>query len=679
MSKPKRKYTKKSSYWDNLSKRTKVDLGSDSDSIEPVMCGDNYYVSNSSVKGVKNIPQGTSVASSVSDALRAGGTSSTGTRFNRAGSGSKKEKYKNISEGMLPYDVSIEGIDVRESIELCQKAYANIPIFRNAVDVMSEFSNSDIYLEGGSESARSFIEKWLEKINLWKLKDQYFREYYRSGNIFLYRIDGKFKKEDISKFNKIYGNSKFLDPGKIPLKYILLNPYDIVSTRSTSFEGGVYKKLLSEYELERLRTPKTPEDEEIFNALDERTQNLIKQGGFATKGLSVNLDEERLIYSFYKKQDYEPFAIPFGYPVLDDLNWKIELKKIDQAISRTIENVVLLITMGAEPDKGGINPHSLSAMQCLFQNESVGRVLVSDYTTKADFIIPDINKILGPNKYEIVNQDIREGLQNIIVGKENYSSTQIKAQIFLERLKEARNAFLNDFLMPQVKIVCQALGFRKYPTVKFQEVDIKDEIQFQRVITRLLEIGIISPEQGISAIRTGLFPHPDTMSDAQRKYAEDREEGMYNPLIGGVPTIEPAGAEENRELKESKTKNPTATQKTPNQAGRPTGATAEELYSRKDLQSIIYKIEKLRASATKEVKDKFSVKRLNKNQIKIVDSLVEAIVTSTEKDSWEKELKACIKNNEKMANLETLKEVLDIGADHQLPDYPSAILFHSKK
>ena len=106
------------------------------------MCGDNYYVSNSSVKGVKNITQANSVASSVSDALRSGGTSSTGTRFKRAGSGSKKEKYKNISEGMLPYDVSVEGIDVRESIELCQKAYANIPIFRNAVDVMSEFSNS---------------------------------------------------------------------------------------------------------------------------------------------------------------------------------------------------------------------------------------------------------------------------------------------------------------------------------------------------------------------------------------------------------------------------------------------------------------------------------------------------------------------------------------------------------
>ena len=279
---------------------------------------------------------------------------------------------------------------------------------------------------------------------------------------------------------------------------MLLNPYDIISTRSTSFENGVYKKILSEYELERLRNPKTEEDQQVFESLAPEVKEKIKQGSYYTNGLTIDLDPDKLVYSFYKKQDYEPFAIPFGYPVLDDLNWKIELKKIDQAISRTIENVVLLITMGAEPDKGGINPHSLNAMQTLFQNESVGRVLVSDYTTKADFIIPDVNKILGPQKYEIVNQDIREGLQNIIVGKENYSSTQIKAQIFLERLKEARNSFINDFMMPQVKTLCRSMGFRKYPTVKFQEVDIKDEIQFQRVITRLLEIGVISPEQGMS-------------------------------------------------------------------------------------------------------------------------------------------------------------------------------------
>jgi len=658
MSKKKRKYVKKSSYWNNLSKG-KAATASTEINIEPALCGENYYVSGSEIKA----------SCSVSDALRSGNSSSTGRRINRAAVSGTSAKYKNIAEGMLPYTITADGVDSREAIELCQKAYANVPIFRNAIDVMSEFSNSEIYLEGGSENTNKFIYKWFEKINLWKLKDQYFREYYRSGNIFLYRIDGTFNKDDFNKLNKIYG-SEYLNPGKIPVRYILLNPYDIISTRSTSFADGVYKKILSEYELERLRNPKNEEDKQILESLPPEVRENIKKGGFAMDGLNVDLDPDRLLYSFYKKQDYEPFAVPFGFPVLDDINWKIELKKIDQAISRTIENVVLLITMGAEPDKGGINPQNLNAMQCLFQNESVGRVLVSDYTTKADFIIPDINKILGPQKYEIVNQDIREGLQNIIVGKENYSSTQIKAQIFLERLKEARNAFLNDFLMPQVKLVCKALGFRKYPTVKFQEVDIKDEIQFQRVITRLLEIGVISPEQGMDSIRTGIFPHSSTLKVAQEGYVEDREKGMYNPLIGGVPLIEPPGSDVPNE----------APTKTPaKQNGRPTGATANENYSRKDLQSIIAKIEKARKDGSEILKKEYKVKRLNENQNNILDKLIESVIISSEQNDWVDKIKACVKDPEIIDQLKVIESISEISSNHQLPEYPAAILYHSKK
>ena len=672
-SKKKRKYTKKSPYWNNLSKSSSEENVEIIKNHEPVICGNSYYDFSSQA------------SCGVGPEVRSTGDSSTGRRSNVSHSSPKANKYFNIQSSSLPYKTNSSGVDSRESIELCQKAYANIPIFRNAVDVMSEFSNSEIYLEGGSESARNFIYKWFEKINLWKLKDQFFREYYRSGNIFLYRIDGSFSTDDFKNLNKIYGSS--LSPGKIPIRYILLNPYDIVSTSATSFNKGIYKKILSQYELERLRNPKTDEDKQLFEALTPESKEAVNKGTFSLSGLKVELDPDRLVYSFYKKQDYEPFAIPFGFPVLDDLNWKIELKKIDQAISRTIENVVLLITMGAEPDKGGINPNSLTAMQCLFQNESVGRVLVSDYTTNADFVIADINKILGPNKYEIVNQDIREGLQNIIVGKENYSSTQIKAQIFLERLQEARNCFINDFMMPQVKMVCKSLGFRKYPTVKFQEVDIKDEVQFQRVITRLLEIGVIAPEQGVEAIRTGLFPHPDSLKEAQEKYTDERADGLYNPLVGGVPAVEPPGSEEDRDLREKqieknsqKVSAPNTNQKkTPNEAGRPTGATAKELYSRKNIQSTVYDIEKLRALASKGIKEKFSVKKLNKEQSNIVDRLIESIVVSEEKNNWDNTLQACIKDSENMMNLETINKILNISTEHQLPDYPSAILYHSKK
>ena len=72
--------------------------------------------------------------------------------------------------------------------------------------------------------------------------------------------------------------------------------------------------------------------------------------------------------------------------------------------------------------------------------------MVADYTTKAEFVLPDISKVIGPEKYQIVNDDIRQGLQNVIVGDEKFKNTQVKAEIFLERLKEARQAFLHNFL-----------------------------------------------------------------------------------------------------------------------------------------------------------------------------------------------------------------------------------------
>ena len=65
---------------------------------------------------------------------------------------------------------------------------------------------------------------------------------------------------------------------------------------------------------------------------------------------------------------------------------------------------------------------------------------------KAEFIIPDIQKVIGPSKYEVVNQDIKEGLQNIILSQEKFASTEVKAQMFLQRLNEAIESFLNDFL-----------------------------------------------------------------------------------------------------------------------------------------------------------------------------------------------------------------------------------------
>tara|TARA_B110000495_G_scaffold133909_1_gene117129 strand:- start:471 stop:2477 length:2007 start_codon:yes stop_codon:yes gene_type:complete len=665
----KRKYTKKSEYWSKFNQggsdkplSEMVDHFQNKGSWEPMSCGESYYVSTSSSANCRR-------SSSTSDP-------STEHRDRFTSKGPKPDRFSNIRSGLLPFEHSSDGISVRDSIELCQKAYANVAIFRNSIDIMSEFANSELYLEGGTASSRAFVEKWFEKINMWNLKDQYFREYYRSGNIFLYRVDGKFNSEDFKQYKTVYGRES-LKPGDVPVKYILLNPYDIIHERSAAFDHGKYRKILSDYDLERLKNPKTERDQEIFSALDPETKNKIKSGRFLPDGLSVKLDPYKLCYSFYKKQDYEAFAVPFGYSVLDDINWKLELKKIDQAISRTIENVILLITMGTKEEDGGVNPQNINAMQQLFANESVGRVLVADYTTKADFVIPDLKKVIGPEKYEVVNKDIKEGLQNIIVGDERHSNTQVKTEMFLERLKEARNAFLNDFLQPQIKMVCKNLGFRKFPIAKFQEIDIKDEVQLQRVATRLLELGILTPEQGINAIKTGVYPNPQDLASPQEGYSDEREKGFWNPLVGGVPSISPPDSGEVSEAPEQGGP--------PSQPGRPGGTSdipqqnQRASYSQASIKEVVLGAEKLRSFVVENLKKKQKIKRLNKTHNKLIDSLCENVIISSDREAWEDCAASCIEDFDKISGLSVITKVYDISADHDLGLYPSAILYHSEK
>ena len=682
-----RKYTKKSEYWNKFDKNEQPIeeiISASMVDTAPVLAGETFYTEASYDRNVEQITD----------------TASNGRVYKRTPNKKKCGKFKNIEECNLPYSYKDTYITPRKSILLCQKAYANIPIFRNAVDVMSEFANSDIFLEGGSEKSKKFITRWLDKIQSWKIKDQYFREFYRSGNIFVYKIDGNFSTEEMIKLNKVYGSDiSVAADNKIPLKYIFLNPYDFVATRATTFseKNGAYKKILSEYDIERLKSPKNTYDQEVYDALPDEVKEKIAKTSYNLDGISVDLDPDKLIYSFYKKQDYEPFAVPFGFPVLDDINWKMELKKVDQAISRTVENVILLITMGNEPDKGGINPNNLKAMQSLFMNESVGRALIADYTTKADFVIPDLNKVLGPNKYQIVNEDIRDGLQNIIVGKENYSSTQVKAQIFLERLKEARHSFLNDFLQPQIKQVCKSVGLKNYPTAKFVEIDIKDEVQLQRVASRLIEMGIITPEQGMTAIKKGIYPNPEELPAAQEKLVEERKQGFYTPLAASQPIL----AEEDQQMKEeqheaqidqieqqikTQKQQPATSPQVPNEQGRPAGTktktsvtATDELYSRKEIQEVVYATEELRKDAQAIVKKHYNKKRMSAAHKELVGNLVESVILSSPIEEWSNTVEACIKDINKIEKLNIMPEILDMSEEHGLEQYPSALLYHSDK
>ena len=644
-------------------------------------------------------------------------TTATRTRSNKSSRINQLHRFENIDKGVVPFNYSTTGygnktshIDIRDTVMLCQKAYYNFAVFRNAIDMMSEFSCSDVYLTGGSKKSRDFFRALFDKINVWSLQDKFFREYYRSGNVFVYRFDSKIRKSDLNKMTQTFGLAAANQKYVIPLRYTILNPADIQTGGNISFNASVYYKVMNGYELSRLRNPQTDEDKEVLKSLPEETREQIAKKGNTTVVMPLN--KEKICAVFYKKQDYEPLAVPMGYPVLDDINYKAEMKKMDMAVSRTMQQTILLVTMGTDPDKGVVNQNNLSAMQNLFTNESVGRVLIADYTTKAQFVIPEIGNILDPKKYQVVDRDIAMGLTAMVTGSdEKFANQSIKVEMFISRLKQARQAFLNQFLMPEIKRISKSLGFKNYPKVNFHKLSLRDDPTLSRIYARFVEMGILTPEEGMQAIENGRLPLPEDSIESQEDLKSLKEKGLYEPLVGGPYTQKEMQGEqmdtqvkmqekslEQKENEPPKQAPPAA--KPSNETGRPAGTDAPQTTKKvtpigakytkegkkyKEYNFLLSKVkdsfiaaDKLNKRVETSLKRKHKIKELDEQQKAIAFDITKVIVANEEPENWTKKVKEYVANPVD-TNPDRIEQIQSLAAEHQVDDYLASILYLSKK
>jgi len=605
---------------------------------------------------------------------------STTTRRNRAGSIERTDRYKNIDDGVIPFKYNgtysdTSSLDVRDVVMLCQKAYYNFSVFRNVIDLMTEFSVSNIFYRGGNKKSRDFFEALFNKINLWDLQDKFYREYYRSGNVFIYKFETELNDQEISKITQVFGGNQILaKKNQIPARYTILNPADIQLVSRLSFSTGQYYKVLSDYELDTLKKPRSEEDKEVYDSFPQEIKDQIKQKGSSL--VRLPLEKHKMVAVFYKKQDYEPFAIPMGFPVLEDINYKQELKKMDMAISRTMQQAILLITMGAKEEDGGVNQKAMAAMQELFKNESIGRVLIADYTTKADFVIPKISELLDPKKYEVIDRDINMGLNNILVGGEKFANQASKVEVFLGRLRQGRQAFINNFLFQEIKKIAKSLGFKNFPIPYYEDFDLKDDSNARRIYTRLIELGILTPEEGLTAIETGRLPDKESSLNSQKELVEYRDQGFYQPLIGGAKSAEPTGSAKSAgPVKSTEVGRPVGTDNIKQSTKKisPIGAS----YSCAKVRDNLLIYGKVIVEVESQLKKKFKLKKLNPIQSESAEEIARTIILNEEKVNWFSSVAKYVENPIDN-NFERIEKIKEIGIQHELDLFLASILSESQ-
>jgi len=572
-------------------------------------------------------------------------------------------------------------IGIQEVVYLCQKAWEEFQLFRNTIETMVEFSVSEIQISDKNSSAKAFCKGWLEAVNMQGFSEQFYRELYRSCNLFIYKIGGKVDKKDITSLRDVKSGSV-----NIPVKYTVLNPAQVALEGGVTYDSAVYK-ILSPYEIQRLKNPKTPTEKAIFNNLDKeiqvQIQNYSENYGSSQETLRVALENVDSI--FYQKQDYEYFAVPLFYGVLDDIELKMEMKNADRQIISSLDSMLLLLTMGGAKGRDGTelppNPEHMAYMKTLFENKKAQRVLVADYTTKAEYVIPDIDKIIGKAKYEQVNEDIREGLQTVFGGNETFSNSVTKVKIFCERLQKGQNIF-KRWLEDELSDVCKKMGFNAKPTVKLSSVSLEDDAQMFRVYTRMAELGFLTPEELFEATKNGMLPNShESILSQRKKFKKQKEEDIYFPQIFNNSQYNPLDADTGNNDKE-----PSA-----NQVGRPPSKDSGfnevrqrrvgsiEQLSIKSLKDVLSEYDSLKEDTNSSFAKKYGIEEVSEKQKEITKSIAYNISKNYEIKDWKKAIEEVIEKKIVLSNTDIENQIESICNDFELSDdFMGMLIYHSK-
>ena len=168
----------------------------------------------------------------------------------------------------------------------------------------------------------------------------------------------------------------------------------------------------------------------------------------------------------------------------------------------------------------------------------------------------------------------------------------------------------------------------------------------------------------MQAMESGRLPEPSDSIDSQRKFRELKDEGLYNPLIGG-------GNDAGRPEGET---SPQTTKKV-SPVGENTTGSAK--FSVEKIKENLANAQKLEAQVQESLKLKYENKRVTNKIRSISDEVCKVIMANEPADKWIEKAQDYI-DNPVDTNHNRVEEVEAIACEHQVDDYLASLLLESK-
>ena len=167
-------------------------------------------------------------------------------------------------------------------IKQSMQAYDRVGIIRNVIDLMSDFSSQGLTLVHPNKTIEKFYRKWFNQVNGVDRSERFLNYLYRCGNVVVKRRTAKLNRKKELELRRAAG-------ADIKLEDIKVNRREVPWT---------YDFL----------------NKTIFKTLPNDLQKRLKSGD-----RTIPLDEDKVSFYHYKKDDWLLWANPMIYAILDDI------------------------------------------------------------------------------------------------------------------------------------------------------------------------------------------------------------------------------------------------------------------------------------------------------------------------------------------------------------------------
>lgn len=398
----------------------------------------------------------------------------------------------------------------KSRIRMAMQVYYDVGIVRNIIDLMGDFTVQGIDIVHPKKRVESWFKKWWKIVKGKERSERLANYLARTCNVIIKRETGKITLGQSREFYKTIGGPKDpivpheeiakLEKREIPCRYHFLNPLslDIIGDELNSFIDPAnlqFGLTLNPTLSQKIGNPSTKQEKELVSKLPADIVNAVRKGNKVIPLASENI---RAVY--YKKDDWDQWAVPITYSILPNIITLKKMQLVDRSALDGAISQIRLWKLGNLEAKILPSAAAIDKLANMLVNGVGGGII--DLIWGPDIELTEstttLHNFLGDTKYVPVLNAIYAGLgiPPLFTGANSqgsFTNNFLAIKTLIERLQYIRERVI-EFWEGEILLVQKAMGFEDAARITFDRMTLNDEASILQLITGLVDRDIISNE-----------------------------------------------------------------------------------------------------------------------------------------------------------------------------------------